>query len=84
MTVIVLLLLVVRAAGCLLIAGLLWSLAASRACGQAGRELARWLRDPHTPRPIRIAVAVLVLGPVAYLLIGVAQVTADLLFRVAA
>ena len=83
MTVIVLLL-VVWVAGCLLIAALLWALAAARLCGHAGWELAHWLRDPRTPRPIRVAVAILVLGPTAYVLIAVVGVAGDLLLQVAA
>ena len=82
MTVIVLLL-VVWIAGCLLLAGLLWALAAAQTFGHAGRELAHWLRDPRTPRWIRVGVAMLVLGPIGYVLIGIAQLAGDLLVLVA-
>jgi uncharacterized membrane protein len=78
MTVIVLLL-IVWIAGCLMVAGLLWALAAARSFAQAGQELAHWLRDHRTARWIRLAVAVLVLGPTAYLLIAAILVTADVL-----
>lgn len=62
-----------------MVAGLLWALAAARTFAQAGQELAHWLRDHRTARWIRLAVAVLVLGPTAYLLIAAILMTADAL-----